>query len=365
MIGGTQLLDEITITLRNNQGQLLDIYVDVFDNSLSRKWLRALNHLLEYQLHLEKNYCWLGWVDNPRSAEFLCEQINQAIAAINQANIGYRITDHFTPDNTITPGPMGDGQPGGLVVHEKFNALHRYFEDLQGTSAAISAYYQRSDDKTRWYIRQLNLLCHEYECLVLSLRKRTVPEWQRPSQLMCWLNAPRFNLEPADLELFGIETINRPLGGVFVGVNKGVGKHHWEVFNDEGADSRVNELTTTVMDSQSQAAGDFDIEWGNNPGQFYWQQRHLARFREWLVQNGFDPEDPTLTIGHPQVGQVDLERSFGSDQYHKIWPQIVAHMDVYRVSTSQVSCVYDYRWQDADYREQQIAALKGETHVVT
>jgi hypothetical protein len=84
-----------------------------------------------------------------------------------------------------------------------------------------------------------------------------------------------------------------------------------------------------------------------------------------LVQNGFDPEDPTLTIGHPQVGQVDLERSFGSDQYHKIWPQIVAHMDVYRVSTSQVSCVYDYHWQDADYREQQIAALKGETHVVT
>jgi len=40
--------------------------------------------------------------------------------------------------------------------------------------------------------------------------------------------------------LFGVETMNRSLGGVYVGVNKAVGKHHWEVFNDEGRDSRIS-----------------------------------------------------------------------------------------------------------------------------
>lgn len=362
--GGNKLLDQLTITLRSQHNEYLDVFVDVFDNSLSQKWLQALNHLLANHYHLEKNYCWLGWIEHDRNAQFLCDQINQAIAAINAADLGYHIEDHFTMDNTITKGPQGAGLPGGLCERDKFNALHRWFEDLQGRSGSLSAYYQQADPHTRWWIRQLNLLCHEYESLILSLRKVNTPEWRRPSQLMCWLNAPRFNLDTADYELFGVETINRPLGGVYVGVNKAVGKHHWEVFNDEGGQSRIDELTTTALASQTEAAGDFDIEWGNDPGEFYWQQERLAEFRTWLIQNGFDPNDKSLTIGHPQVGQVDLERSFGSKMWQNAWPAIVKHMDVYRVSTSSQSCVFDYRWQDSDYIDRQLAALRGESYVV-
>jgi hypothetical protein len=364
MTGGNKLLDEITITLRSPQDELFDVYIDVADNSLSRKWLSALNDLLSYSNHLEKNYCWLGWIESSRSAEFLCDQINEAIANINAANLGYTIQDHFTVANTITAGNRGAYQPGGLAERDKFNQLHRYFEDLQGRSGHMSEYYLRANERTRWYIRQLNLLCHEYESLILSLRKIDLPEWRRPSQLMCWLNSPRFELAPEDHELFGIETINRPLGGVYVGVNKAVGKHHWEVFNDEGRDSRIDELTTSALHSQTEAAGDFDIEWGNNPGQFFWQKQHLAEFRTWLVNNEFDPEDKSLTIGHPQVGQVDLERTFKSTMWQRIWPVLAKHMDVYQIQTSDAVGVFDYRWQDADYVDQQLAALRGEKYVV-
>lgn len=363
--GGNKLLDQITITLRSKHNEYHDVYIDVFDNTLSKKWLNALNHLLDNNYHLEKNYCWLGWIEHSRDAEFLCGQINQAIAAINAAGIGYEINDHFTVDNTITKGPQGAYLPGGLAEREKFNALHRWFEDLQGRSGHLSVYYQRADPVTRWWIRQLNLLCHEYESLILSMRKITTPEWRRPSQLMCWINAPRFQLETEDLDLFGVETINRPLGGVYVGVNKAVGKHHWEVFNDEGDQSRIDELTTTALAGQSEAAGDFDIEWSNNPGQFFWQKQKLSEFKTWLVKNGFDPEDKSLTIGHPQVGQVDLERSFGSSMWQRIWPTIAKHMDVYQVSTSSRSCVFDYKWSDSDFVDRQLAALTGESYVVT
>jgi hypothetical protein len=148
------------------------------------------------------------------------------------------------------------------LIHEKTNHLHRYFEDLQGVSGAMSTYYTAADPDTRWHIRQLNLLCHELESLVLSMRKAVqAPDWRRPSQLMCWLHAPRFVLETADYELFGIDTINRSMGGVYVGVNKAVGKAHWEVFNDEGRDSRISELVTSTLRSQTEAAVDFDIEW--------------------------------------------------------------------------------------------------------
>ena len=345
------LLDVVEIELGLPPAQeTVTVYINVYDNSLSRKWLTALNQLIGNNYHLEKNYCFLGFADSVRNGEYLVEKINASIAAVNCSNIGYRINDHFTLANSV------DSRGG--VDHAHFNQLHRYFEDLQGGSGHISDYYWKADNETRWHIRQLNLLCHEFESWQLSWRKKhTAPEWQRPSQLMCWLSAPRFVLDEQDYELFGIETINRSLGGVYVGVNKAVGKHHWEVFCDEGRDSRIDELITTSLQSQTEAAGDFDIEWANDPGAYEWQIKNLADFRTWLVTNGFDPEDNTLTIGHPQVGQVDLLRTFGTEDYRAIWPQLNTHLNVHAVRTSEAKAVYDYHWWDANYMEKQILCL--------
>jgi hypothetical protein len=192
----------------------------------------------------------------------------------------------------------------------------------------------------------------------MSYRKEIeAPEWMRPSQLMCWLNAPRFVLEESDYELFGVETINRPLGGIFVGVNKAVGKHHWEVFSDEGRDSRIGELVTSTMRSQTEAAGDFDIEWANNPKEYHWQKVKLQEFREWLTANGFDPDDKSLTIGHPQVGQVDLIRSFGTTDYTVIWGLLEQHLDVYSIKTSEERAEYLYTWSDDNFINRQISII--------
>ena len=343
-------METIEIDLKGPAG-IITVYIDVADNSLSRKWLAALNDIIQNNLHLEKNYCWFGFVESDRSAEYICTQINRSINAINSADLGYRIADFFSPANTI--------QADLDINHAKMNALHRYFEDLQGVSGAMSPFYTAADSHTRWHIRQLNLLCHELESLVLSMRKAVqAPEWRRPSQLMCWLNAPRFTLDEEDYELFGIDTINRSMGGVYVGVNKAVGKHHWEVFQDEGRDSRVGELVTTTLKAQTEAAGDFDIEWARDPGAFPWQIKQLTEFREWLVANGFDPDDKSLTIGHPKVGQVDLQRSFGTEDYQKIWAQLAEHLDVYKIRTSSAEATYNYNWSDADYAELQIKELK-------
>jgi hypothetical protein len=358
-MNGTEVLEQVEIDLISSTEEILTVYIDVYNNSLSRKWLTALNHLIANDYHLEKNYCFFGFSQGPRSPEYICNQINQSIQSINQACLGYNIDDHFTVDNTVNPGPIGPGLPGLTLNQSKMNQLHRYFEDLQGQSGRMTEYYNRADAQSRWHIRQLNLLCHEYESLMLSVRKaQTAPEWQRPSQLMCWLNAPRFVLEQDDYELFGIETINRPLGGVFVGVNKAVGKHHWEVFHDEGRDSRISELTTTTLASQTEAAGDFDIEWANNPGNYEFQKKSLLEFREWLLSNGFDPEDKKLTIGHPQVGQVDLQRSFATDDYRKIWAQLHKHLDVYKIRTSSSEATYTYTWADADFQQLQIQRIQ-------
>ena len=352
MNGTAQLLDCIELDLRNTTtDDLLTVYIDVEDNSLSRKWLAALNELIANNYHLEKNYCWLGWPESARTGPYILDQINASIAAINQADLGYHIADYLSYRGCI------DTEHN--IQHDRFNQLHRYFEDLQGVAGAPSKYYTAADDATRWHIRQLNLLCHEFESWALACRKlHTAPDWQRPSQLMCWLAAPRFELTTEDYELFGINTINRDLGGVYVGVNKAVGKHHYEVFQDEGRDSRVGELVTTTLRTQTLAAGDFDIEWARNPAEFEFQKRRLADFRQWLQANGFDPDDRTLTIGHPQVAQVDLVRTFGTEDYREIWRQLNSHLNVVSIRTSQAQAEYLYSLQDPDYMQQQISALK-------
>jgi hypothetical protein len=55
----TQLLDVVEIDL-GTPDELVNL-IDVYDNSLSRKWLAALNDLLINQYHLEKNYCFFGF----------------------------------------------------------------------------------------------------------------------------------------------------------------------------------------------------------------------------------------------------------------------------------------------------------------
>ena len=341
------MLDRIEIDLRGEDN--LTLYIDVTDNSLSRKWLSALNSIIRNDLHLEKNYCWLGWPSSARTAEYIIDQINTSISAINSADLGYAINDYFTVANTI--------QDDLGVNHDQMNQLHRYFEELQGHSGHMSPYWTKATAVTRWHIRQLNLLCHEYESLVLSMRKIIqAPEWRRPSQLMCWLNAPRFELDIGDHELFGVDSLNRQMGGVYVGVNKAVGKTHWEVFNDEG--SNVDQLVTTGLRSQTEAAGDFDIEWGRDAGAYPWQIKKLAEFREWLMANGFDPEDKSLTIGHPKVAQVNLTKSFDTLDYNQIWQKLAGHLDVYKIRTSDAEATYEYCWQDQDYADQQIRRLK-------
>ena len=111
------MLDQIEIDLRGTDN--LTLYIDVADNSLSRKWLAALNNIIRNNLHLEKNYCWMGWTESLRTAEYIIDQINASIATINTANLGYTINDRFTVEGTI--------QDNLDVNHERMNWLHRYF----------------------------------------------------------------------------------------------------------------------------------------------------------------------------------------------------------------------------------------------
>ena len=364
---------EIEIVLRNpeNLSDTLSYYIDVDDTDFNRRWLELLKNNLKNRAHLEKNYCWLGWADSPRDADYLCIEINKAISQINKFNAtgtweeaglkSYSIDDHFSPDIIIQTGLVGDGinNPGLRLNHDPMNRLHRYFEDLQGETWGISKYYKLADYNTKWAIRQLNVLCHELETWVLTNRKKHYePEWQRPSQITTFLNAPRQDLQDEDYELFLKNRYNREFGGVYLHWAQ-VGKTQFEVFRDEhGKD--IDEATCSAINSLKFYSGEFDLEWGRdiNENNHYWHRQEQEKFRAWLSRNGFDWNDPKLSLGYIKLGQVNIEKSFGTTDFFDIIKKLSTHLDIYQIKVDGVADTYDYVWSDDNYKQMQIDFLR-------
>ena len=361
---------EIEVVLRNpsNKTDTLNYYIDVEDTDFNRRWLELLKNNLKNNAHLEKNYCWLGWADSPRNAEYLCKQINKAIAQINTFNStgswtqaglkSYAIDDHFTPELVIQSGEVGVDKPGLKLNHAPMNRLNRYFEDLQGETWNISSYYKLADYETKWAIRQLNDLCHELESWVLSNRKKTqAPEWQRPSQITTFLNAPRQYLQNEDYKLFFKNRYDREFGGVYLHWAQ-VGKTQFEVFRDEHGQD-IDEATCSAINSLKFYSGEFDVEWGRdiNESNHEWHRKEQEEFRAWLERNGFDWNDPELSLGYIKIGQVNIEKSFGSKSFFEIIKLLSEHLDIYQIKTDNVTGTFNYVWSDDNYKQMQIDFL--------
>jgi hypothetical protein len=375
-----QSIKEIEIVLRNpkDKQDTLSYFIDIEANDFNLRWLELLKENLKNKLHLEKNYCWLGWANGARNIEYLCHQINQAIFQINRFNSlniwgvnglkEYEIRDYFSTDSVMyseNDSPIAKSRDnkkthlGLSLKHEPMNRLHRYFEDLQGETWNLSSYYKLADYETKWAIRQLNDLCHELESWVLSYRKFKIdPEWQRPSQITTFLNAPRYDLKDEDYQLFLKNRYDRELGGVYLHWAQ-IGKTQFEVFRDEdGRD--IDAAICSTINSLKFYSGEFDVEWGKNVNEkeHEWHAQEQKKFREWLMRNRFDYNDPRLSLGYIKIGQINLEKSFGTNDFFKIIEMISKHLDIYKIKIDDVECTYDYVWSDANYKQIQIDFLK-------
>jgi hypothetical protein len=84
----------------------------------------------------------------------------------------------------------------------------------------------------------------------------------------------------------------------------------------------------------------------------------MKGFRAWLEHNGFDPADSEYNFGYHQVGQVNMQTSFGTTDPEQIWNIVGRHLDIYSIETAEASAVYNYTWTDQDYYQQQIDRLR-------
>jgi len=66
------------ITYRNpiDRDQTIDVHFEIYQNDFTARWKEELKNLLKQDFHIEKNYCFMGFVENnPRDVDFLCKEI--------------------------------------------------------------------------------------------------------------------------------------------------------------------------------------------------------------------------------------------------------------------------------------------------
>jgi len=349
-------------------------YIQTYDTPLGHRWIEALRDNLKQKRVLEKNFCFLGFADSNRDLHFLVRELNKHIEQLNlfKFNPAYEkihpfVADDFQYSASLKTGLCPDGdvmsKPGLRLKHDACNLLHRYFEELQGTAWDMSKYYKQADSNTKYSIRQLNNLCHEIESWVLSYRKSIVnPDWIRPSQITTFLNAPRHALHEEDFELFKQNRYNRELGGVYLHWSQ-VGKTLYEVFRDEHAPKMTDALCSEI-NHQKYYSGEFDVEWGQTITEETnkFKKQEMDEYRAWLKENNYDWEDPKLSLGYIKIGQVDLQRTFGtSATFKEIYETMGKNLNISNIKTMSnrtIECEYPYTLDSDDWRQIQMEGLK-------
>lgn len=343
------------------------VTIDIYDTPLGKRFLEALRDNLVKKRILEKNFCFLGFADSNRNLDYLVKELNTSLEQINsfQFNDPYERIHPFCTDDFQYSSQLPIGkQPkqGKRLKHEACNLLHRHFEKLQGTAWKLSEYYKQADAGTKYAIRQLNNLCHEIEGWVHADRKKAFePEWMRPSQITTFLNAPRYDLHEEDFELFKQNRYDRELGGVYLHWSQ-VGKTLFEVFRDEHA-PKMTEALCLEINHQKFYSGEFDIEWGQTVVEdtFEWKKKEMDNYRSWLAENGFDWEDPRLSLGYIKMGQIDITKNFGTNDFLEVYKHMKNNLNIKKITVTgmqETSCEYPYRLDDENWKKIQIDYLK-------
>lgn len=354
-------MQSIQVVLSNvNTGDEVDYVIEPNDSLLAQDWMAALEENLLRGLHLEKNFCFLGFPKTQRTLDVLCHELNHHIRVINTSDLGYRIEEYFTEHSVWFDTALYsfDRDPDH-IKHDILNRLHNHFERLQGTVDNISEYYIRATPEVKYSIRQLNNLCHEVESLVLSkIKHARNPHWTRPSQITTFLHAARYHLKDKHREGFLTNGYDRVFGGVYMHWCQ-IGKTYFEVWRDEHAPDLTDTVCEAITDLEYYS-GEFDVEWGRSitqNGDNPWHNRSLEDFFRWMTANGKDITDPKLSLGYLPLGQVDIYKSFRTHEVDEVWDILSKHLNIHSIRVGNTTKHYAYDWSQIDYDKIQMQAL--------
>lgn len=335
----------VVITLQNplDEADTFDMTFDVCQNEISNAWFEKVVECLNQKLRLEKNFCWLGMPDPVRNVEFLRDKLEECVDKINTYSVknpdwGYYIKREWNDASS----------------HEALNILHHHFELLMGQVWDVSVYMLTADDDTKYQIRQLNNLVHE-------LQSRKTANVFGGQTVASYLNVER---ELFKDEYYDYFDINRDFGDIFLHYTQ-TGKTPIEAFQDEDDhvfDNNINALRYL--------SGEYNIWWSSSltPEKIDLIKNAL---RDWLNNRNLiveEAEDFSYYVdsdGNKQgIGWINvakLRNPYDTDQEFR--ENILNKLNIYKMvaydsGIKLAEHVWDYKWSDPDYVENEIEHLR-------
>jgi len=125
----------------------------------------------------------------------------------------------------------------------------------------------------------------------------------------------------------------------------------------------MTETLCSEINHQKYYSGEFDVEWGQTvTEELSFKKEEMNEYRAWLKQNNFDWEEPKLSLGYIKIGQVDLQRTFGTNAtIHDIHEVMNNNLDITSIRTitgPSIETDYPYTLDSDDWKQIQIEGLK-------
>ena len=305
--------DRFYVTLRDVEGKNnpFTVLYKVNDHALAQFWKSCIiKQFLEpgnlsYDHPIEKTFMLHGWqtswedTEYTRNISVLCNMLNESIAYINDDR---GLKDYGKIDLHYTAEMLKDHNN----FQDMMNQIHHHFEKLIGQVWDPSPWFHRCFTKQAQYgIHQLNNLCHEIEGNIHSIQGKSYTGGAFLS-----FNGPRLDYEPKfeitrwDLKPEHYECFEErnPEWGDVTAYYSQLGKRHIEAFIDK--DEHIDKKNISGIRYMT---GECILSFRKDP-----PGRNCPaispEFRDWLIENGWDPEDKTLALGAGYLAHADLEK---------------------------------------------------------
>lgn len=301
------------LTFRSVDGDTATLDVEVFNTPIAKKWYSALKQLVVVNDKvLQKNFNLLGSHNTYRTREDIVNDLKFALEILK--DFDYDINEDFSP-----------------LVHSYdqnlLNILHNHFEKLQGQTWSPSPHLKRANGEQRYAISMLNFCCHELEAFYDTLHKHN----QRPNIYFYYNFLGVHKRFPITLEDKMQFTREMTPGMVYLHYAQ-TGKTHYEAYLDEDDHVGIDNITEHRI-----LTGEFCVYFG--PGYTFPMD---DKFKSWLTEKGFNPDDPDLALGQCPVGRIDLPEY---EEFFKKYNDMVA------IEVDGIVEEYPYRHNEDQFKE--------------
>ena len=307
----------VELGFRNTENNVKYIKIKPNDTELSDVWLKQFDRLLETHNEkvFQKNFSLLGFHNNYRTVEDICNDLERSIDIINCYS-DYKITENFKPLRHTCD-------------QELLNILHHHFETMQGQLWNPSSVLANSNGITRLSICYLNHCCHELEAwyeTVTNKQQGIVNGYFYYNLLGI---QDRVELDPKFKKQF-VKDISHGL--VYLHYAQ-TGKTWYEAYLDDD-----NVVEATGISEHRVISGEFNCYFGSG-----YKLPTDKKFTEWLQSKGVDPNDTQLALGYAPIGSIQNLPCNEAQDFFK------EYTDFYSIQFNNHKIKYDYRHTDEVY----------------